>query len=63
MCFKRFKSALLGLLVIVFVSGCGVVSLAGSVVGVAVGVTGAVVTTGIKATGAAIDVVAGDDDQ
>lgn len=61
MCFKRSKSVLLGLLVIVSVSGCGVISLAGTVAGVAVGVTGAVVTTGIAATGAAIDVVAGDD--
>lgn len=35
-------------------SGCGVVSLAGSVAGAAVDVTGAVVSTGVKAVGAVI---------
>lgn len=38
-------------------SGCGVVSLAGSVAGAAVDVTGAVVSTGIKTTGAVVGAV------
>lgn len=59
--FKCSRSVLAGLLVLVSVSGCGVISLAGSVASVAVDVTGAVVTTGVKATGAVIDVVADDD--
>jgi hypothetical protein len=49
-------------------SGCGVISLAGSAAGAAVSVTGAVVSTGVKVTGKvvekAIDIaVPGDSDE
>ena len=60
MWFKRSKSALLLLMVVAAVSGCGVISLAGSVAGAAVDVTGAVVSTGVKTTGAVVGVVVGD---
>lgn len=58
---KRSKTILsLTLVVLVSISGCGVISLAGSVAGAAVDVTGAVVSTGIKTTGAVVGAVVGD---
>lgn len=40
-----------GLMVASLLSGCGVVSLAGSAAGAAISVTGAVVSTGVEVTG------------
>jgi hypothetical protein len=42
--------------------GCAVVTVAGAAAGAAITVGAAVVSTGVKATGAVIDVVSGDDE-
>jgi uncharacterized protein YceK len=58
---KRSKAVVFLMLVAVAsLSGCGVISLAGSVAGAAVDVTGAVVSTGVKTTGAVIGAAVGD---
>jgi uncharacterized protein YceK len=58
---KRSKAVLsLMLVALASLSGCGVISLAGSVAGAAVDVTGAVVSTGVKTTGAVVGAVVGD---
>jgi hypothetical protein len=43
-------------------SGCAVVTVAGAAAGAAITVGAAVVSTGVKATGAVIGAVAGDDE-
>ena len=61
MAVKRSKAVLFLMLVaLASLSGCGVISLAGSVAGAAVDVTGAVVSTGVKTTGAVVGAVVGD---
>jgi len=46
-------------------SGCAVITVAGAAAGAAISVTGAVVSTGVKVTGKAIEAVIpdGDDDE
>ena len=46
-------------------AGCGVTTVVGAAAGAAISVTGAVVSTGVKAVGAGIDLVTpdGDDDK
>jgi uncharacterized protein YceK len=48
-------------LVSLTLSGCAVVTVAGAAAGAAITVGAAVVSTGVKATGAVIGAVAGDD--
>lgn len=50
----RYCNVVLLTLFVFLMSGCGVVSLAGSVAGAAVDVTGAVISTGVKVTGAVV---------
>jgi uncharacterized protein YceK len=49
-------------LVSLTLSGCAVVTVAGAAAGAAITVGAAVVSTGVKATGAVIGAVAGDDE-
>jgi uncharacterized protein YceK len=49
-------------LVSLTLSGCAVVTVAGAAAGAAITVGAAVVSTGVKATGAVIRTVAGDDE-
>ena len=53
----RTSTTLLSISLALALSGCGVVSLVGSVAGAVVDVGAAVVTTGVKVTGKAIDAV------
>lgn len=58
------RPALLALLfAVAFLGGCAVVSVAGAAAGAAITVGAAVVSTGVKATGAVIGAVAGSDDE
>jgi hypothetical protein len=50
------------LIAAVLLSGCAVITVAGAAAGAAITVGAAVVSTGVKATGAVIDVVSGDDE-
>lgn len=56
----RFAAVLL--LIAALMSGCAVITVAGAAAGAAVTVGAAVVSTGVKATGAVIGAVAGDDE-
>lgn len=47
----RLGTGAAGLVWVSLLSGCGVVSLAGSAAGAAISVTGAVVSTGVEVTG------------
>ena len=59
--FRLATASLLALLL----AGCGVTTVVGAATGAAISVTGAVVSTGVKAVGAGIDLVTpdGDDDK
>lgn len=54
---RAARLTLISIAAAVTLSGCGVISLAGSVAGAVVDVGAAVVTTGVKVTGAAIGAV------
>lgn len=57
--FRLVAASLLALLL----AGCGVTTVVGAAAGAAISVTGAVVSTGIKAVGAGIDLVTPDGDE
>lgn len=60
---KKLLRLLVLLLATFALGGCAVVTVAGAAAGAAITVGAAVVSTGVKATGAVIGAVAGDDDE